>query len=293
LHGWPWTFWDFAKTLDRLADPASVGGNAADAFDLIVPSLPGFVFSGPLTTKVDVPKAAQLFSTLMSAVLGYDRYAVAGGDWGSVITAYLSHAYPEQLIGAHMTYASLLSPDSDAFLPEKYSAEEADWPARNLEKAGLIASHIVVHVSDPSSLAFGLNDSPAGLAAWLVERRYRLADNGGDIENVYTMDELCTMLSLYWYTESIASSLRFYTETLRNSDDQYRLPLVNEDRPILKAPSAYAVFPHEVFRAPRASVAEYVNLQRWTVMPRGGHYAPFEEPKLWADDVNEFFHGTL
>jgi hypothetical protein len=150
-------------------------------------------------------------------------------------------------------------------------ADEYDWPAQQAEmNRALITSHIVVHVSDPSSLAFGLNDSPAGLAASLVERRYWLADNGGDIDNVYTLNELCTMLSLYWYTESIASSLRLYTANLRNSDAQYRLPLVTEGRPILRAPSAYAVFPHEVFRAPRSSVAEYVNLRRWTVMPRGG-----------------------
>jgi pimeloyl-ACP methyl ester carboxylesterase len=225
----------------------------------------------------------------MHDVLGHDRYAVAGGDFGSTTAAYLAHAHAGHLIGAHMTYPALLGQDADAFLPEKYSADEAGWFEANLERAAVISAHSVVQVGDPSSLAYGLNDSPAGLAGWLLSRRYALSDHSGDIEDIYTKDDLCRLLSIYWMTGTIGSSIRFYAETLRNADEFYRLPLVDDTLPILKAPVGVAVFPREVFRAPRASLEKYANLKRWTVMPQGGHYAPFEQPQLWAADVREFF----
>lgn len=284
LHGWPWTFLDFDKAAALL-----VGDDDGAPFDLILPSLPGFGFSTPLEKPVGVPEAARLIDTLVHSVLGVERYAVAGGDFGSTVAAYIAHAHSEHIVGAHLTYPALLGQAPDAFAPEKYSDDEAGWFEGNLERAAVISAHIVVQVMEPASLAYGMNDSPAGLAGWLLDRRFALSDHQGHIEDVYTKDELCRLLSIYWMTSTIGSSMRFYADTLRQSDEFYRLPLVDDSLPILKAPVAVAVFPKEVFRAPRSAVEQYANLQRWTVMPVGGHYAPFEQPELWASDVRAFF----
>jgi pimeloyl-ACP methyl ester carboxylesterase len=290
-HGWPWTFWDFHKAIGPLTDPGAYGGDPADAFELIIPSLPGYVFSSPLRTKVGVQDAARIFDTLMHDVLGFEHYAAAGGDWGAMITAFLGHGWSHHSLGVHLTLPTMLHVDADAFTADKYSAEESGWYEQNLEKVKIQASHIATHTWDPTTLAFALNDSPAGLASWLIERRFLYSDHQGDIENVYTKDDLCTNVALYWFTQSMGSSLRLYADTLRVSDPLFRVELMHDRKPIVQAPTAIAVFPQELFRAPRSAAEKFTNLQRWTIMPRGGHYAPFEEPELWGDDVREFFRG--
>jgi pimeloyl-ACP methyl ester carboxylesterase len=288
-HGWPWTFWDFRKAIDFLTDPGSHGGDPDDSFEVIIPSLPGYVFSTPLRSKVDVQDVARIFDTLMRDVLEFDRYAAAGGDWGSMVTAFLGHGWSQNLLGVHLTLPTMLHVDPDAFTQDKFSAAEAGWYEQNLEKATIQAAHIACHTWDPETVAFGLNDSPVGLASWIITRRFKYADHRGNIENTYTKDDLCTNVALYWFTQSMGSSLRLYADTLRASDPLFRVQLMHDRRPIVQAPTAIAVFPQELFRAPRSAAEKYTNLKRWTVMPRGGHYAPFEEPKLWSDDVRTFF----
>jgi pimeloyl-ACP methyl ester carboxylesterase len=288
-HGWPWTFWDFNKAIGPLTDPAAYGRDPNQSFDVIIPSLPGYLFSSPLRSHVDVQRVAELFDKLMHDVLGFDRYAAAGGDWGSMVTAFLGHGWSEHLFGIHMTLATMLHVDEDAFTPDKFSAEEEGWFEKNMEKAVIQASHIAAHTNDPATLAFALNDSPAGLASWIIERRFKFADHRGDIENVFTKEDLCTTVALYWFTQSMGSSFRLYADTLRKSDALFRVELMHDRKPIVQAPTGIAMFPEELFRAPRSAAEKFTNLKQWSVMPSGGHYAPFEEPTLWSDDVRKFF----
>jgi pimeloyl-ACP methyl ester carboxylesterase len=286
-HGWPWTFWDMRRVFSLLSDPGAHGGDPADALELIVPSLPGYAFSSPLRSRIGAWDVARLFDSLMHDVLGFERYGTAGGDWGSVISACLGHAYGDHVLGSHLTYpffGDTSDPDTgDVFPRRDYGPGEEGWYEYTKQRMGLATSHMAVHIGDPQTLANALNDSPAGLASWLIERRFQLSDHNGAIEDVYTKDDLCTLSSLYWFTETIGTSMRLYTETLRPPASMQALDI--------RVPTAVAVFPFETAKAPRAVAERHSNLQRWTVMEAGGHYAPFEKPSAYADDVLAFFAG--
>lgn len=286
-HGWPWTFWDFGKVIGPLADPAVHGGDPADAFDVVVPSLPGFAFSSPLrTTRVTPPVIAGLWVQLMRDVLGYDRFGAHGGDWGAMVSAHLGHAHAEYLAGVHQSMPAFITLDPWSLRREDYGPGEDDWYERTRAKRRLIDSHVLVHRRDPQTLAYALNDSPAGLAAWIVERRRNWSDCGGDVERRFTKDDLLTTISLYWFTQTFHTSARLYA-------DSFGSPFApaHDRAPEVEAPTGIAVFPEDVVLIPRAVAARRANLTRWTVMPRGGHFAPMEEPELLVEDVRAFFRA--
>lgn len=284
-HGWPWTFWDFKDVIAPLSDPAAHGGNAADAFDVIVPSLPGFGFSTPLTAPgVDVAAVAGLWVRLMQEVCGYDRFAAHGGDWGALVTAQLSHAHAEHLIGAHLALPVIPGIDRRALTADAYAQDEQWMLERAAESGPLIHSHVAVHTTDPQTLAYAMADSPVGTAAWLWERRRNWSDCDGDIETIFDRDHLCTTAALYWCTGAFTSSLRLYFEHFNKP-----WPLVHDRTPVLEAPTGFAVFPKDVVQLPRRVAEENTDLRRWTVMPRGGHFGAAEAPELMVDELRAFF----
>ncbi|HZQ87309.1 MAG TPA: epoxide hydrolase [Acidimicrobiales bacterium] len=285
-HGWPWTFWDYQHLIGPLSDPAAFGGDPRDAFDVVVPSLPGTAFSSPLaTTGIGVLATADLWLALMRDRLGYDRFAAAGGDSGAFVTARLGHTYGAHVIGIHLSFpATVTMAALGTVRPDDYSAEEQQWLAEPGPQARGTGAHMAVHVEGPQTLAAGLNDSPAGLAAWIVERRRNWSDCDGDVERRFSKDELLTCVSLYWLTGTFHTSVRFYAESFRAA-----WPLAHGRTPPIEVPTAVAVFPRELLRVPRRFMERQANVARWTVMPRGGHFAPAEEPDLMVDDIRAFF----
>jgi pimeloyl-ACP methyl ester carboxylesterase len=285
-HGWPWTFWDYEQLIGPLSDPAAYGGDAGDAFDVIVPSLPGTAFSSPLRRAgIGVVATAELWLQLMRNTLGYDRFAAGGGDSGAFVTARLGHAHADHIIGIHLNFPATVEMAAlGSVRPDDYSPDERQWLADPPAPARGTTAHMAVHVEDPQTLAAALNDSPAGLAAWMIERRRNWSDCDGDLERRFSKDQLLTSVSLYWLTDTFHTSVRFYAESFREP-----WPLVHGRQPPIEAPTAVAVFPRELVRVPRRFMERQANLARWTVMPRGGHFAPAEEPELLVEDLRAFF----
>lgn len=284
-HGWPWSFWDFRKMIGPLTDPAAHGGDPADAFDVVIPSLPGYGFSTPLEQPgVNWERTADLWVGLM-ARLGHDRFAAQGGDWGSFIAAQLGHKYADRVIGVHVHTPSPLDYmaggkfDRDDFTPEEMPLRRK-MAAFAAEETGYMA----LQRTKPQTPAIALNDSPAGLLAWIVEKRRTWSDCDGDIESRFTRDELIDTAMLYWVTESFSTSARYYYEA-----GHHPWKPCHDRTPVVEAPVAVAVLPAEIVHAPRRWAERYYNLQRWTVMPRGGHFAAAEEPELLTADLRAFF----
>ncbi|MCC6435201.1 MAG: epoxide hydrolase [Acidimicrobiales bacterium] len=283
-HGWPWTFWDLRKVADALADPAAHGGDPADSFDVIVPSMPGYGFSVPLQqTGVDIARIAELWVSLMRDVLGYERFAAQGGDWGAFVTGRLGHAHAEHLIGVYLTMPvipGLLG--KRAPRPADFAPDEQWMVARADEARRMTEAHVAVHRRDPQTFAYAMADSPTGLGAWLWHRRDLWCD--GDPLEVFGREDLCTLSSLYWFNSSFASSIRIYAE-------QFTKPqaLVHDRERIIDAPTGFGVFAKELMFLPRATAERHTNLQRWTVFDRGGHFAPAERPDAVVDELRAFF----
>jgi len=285
-HGWPWTFWDFQHMIDPLSDPLAHGGSAHDAFDLVIPSLPGFGFSSPLEeTGVGYARTAQLWDKLMHQVLGYERYAVHGGDWGSLVSAAVGHLAHERVIAVHESMGGFLGLNPYAIDKEDYAEEEKFFRGQVASQMAHTSSHLAVHSRDPQTLAYALNDSPVGLAAWIVERRQAWSDCGGSVENCFSKDELLANVSIYWHTQTIGTSMRFYWESLHGAPWKP----VHEVEPAVPVPSGFAVFPKDNILVPRKAAERFANVQHWTLMPRGGHFAAAEEPELLVEDIRAFF----
>lgn len=287
-HGWPWTFWDFHDVIRRLSDPAAYGGDPADSFDVIVPSLPGFGFSTPLTkTGVDPVATSGLWHRLMTECLGYPRFAAQGGDWGAFVTANLGHRYAGSLIGVHLSMPALIGVGLADTDPADYGPGEEEWPERMRKRMATTRSHLAVNQYDPQTHAFGLHDSPVGLAAWLISRRRHWSDCGGEVESVFSRDFLLTTVMIYWLTESFVTSVRYYWE---NRKAQWS-PRAHDRVPAIEAPTGVAVFPGELLLYPRKLVARHANLVHWSVMERGGHFAAAEQPEALAGDVAKMFRS--
>ena len=287
LHGWPWTFMDFYALVGPLSDPAAHGGDPADSFDLIIPSLPGFGFSMPLTrTGLDVPRSAELFAKLMTEVLGYSRFGVGGGDWGAVLCGQIAHAHPENVIGLLTTIPLFPGLDLLAITPQDHDANEQWMIERRATTASSSASHVTVHGNDPQTLAYALVDSPVGTAAWLWERRRAWSDCSGNLLAVHDPEFLCTLASIYYLTRSIGTSMRIYWEHFRSG-----MPIkpLHTRMPVVEVPCAFAVHSKDVMLVPRSIAARMTNLQRWTVMPRGGHFGISEQPSGMLDEFRAFF----
>ena len=280
-HGWPSTFFEMYKIVPLLSDPGSHGGDPADAFDVVAPSLPGFGFSDrPQQRGMDVLRVTDMWAKLMTEGLGYQRFAAQGGDIGAGVTSRLGYAHPEKMIGIHVT-STRPTPYLGAGADELSEAEKAFLDQRqNWQQAEGGYSHI--QGSKPQTLSYGLNDSPAGLAAWIVEKYRSWSDCDGDVEKRFTKDELLTTVTIYWVTQTISSSTRMYKE-----NQSYTWTMGESER--IHAPSALAIFPREISRPPREWAERSYNVQHWTEMPRGGHFAALEEPELLAEDIRAFF----
>jgi pimeloyl-ACP methyl ester carboxylesterase len=284
-HGWPWTFWDMKGLIGPLTDPAAHGGAPADSFDVVIPSLPGFAFSNPLRTHgVNVRRVAELWVSLMRDSLGYDRFGAYGGDWGAIVTSELGHAHGAHLTGVYMSLPTIPGVNRREIAPEAYAADEAWMVERAAGVDRLIRSHVTVHTHDPQTLAYALADSPVGTAAWLWERRRAWSDCDGDVESVFSRDELITLASLYWLTGAIGSSLRIYYEHFNGG-----WPRLHDRTPTIEVPTGFAIFPKELVLLPRSVAAAHTNLARWTLMERGGHFGPAEQPEAVARELVEFF----
>lgn len=284
-HGWPWTFWDYQKVIGPLSDPASHGGNAEDAFDLVIPSLPGYGFSTPLTqTGVNFWRTADIFVQLMAG-LGYPKFAAHGHDWGAIITAQLGHKYADRLIGAHFTTMLPLDTFTGGTVDEGFFSADEQYIA---EKNALFfsdgAGYFNMQCTRPQTVAYALNDSPIGLCSWILEKRRSWSDCNGDVESRFSKDDLLTTVMLYWLTESFGTSARYYYEAAHNpwSPSHHRTPVV-------EAPTGLAISQHEVVLQPIAWIEHYYNTKQISYMESGGHFAAMEEPDFLVDDIRRFF----
>ncbi len=279
-HGWPDSFTRYQKIIPLLTDPARHGGDAMDSFDVIVPSLPGFGFSGrPNLRGVNSFHVAELWAKLMTKELDYPRFAAAGGDIGSGVTRYLAATHPELLVGIHLTdigiLRDLLAPSGRTDLSEgelRYRSSASEWIARE-------GAYMSLQSTKPQTLAYGLSDSPAGLAAWIVEKFRAWSDCGGDLGRSFTEDELLTNIMIYWVTGTIGSSTRMYYE------NSHTLPPIGR----IDVPTGIALFPADILLPPQEWAEQRLQIARWTSMPRGGHFAAMEEPELLAEDIRAFF----
>ena len=281
-HGWPSCFFEMTKIIPLLADPASHGGDAADSFDVVAPSLPGFGFSGHAQDRgMEVQRVAGMWNKLMTQNLGYPKFGAQGGDIGSGVTARLGFAHSDTLYGIHLTSITRPTPYLGPGSKPVTDAEQALITQRDKwfqDEGGY--NHI--QGTKPQTLAYGLNDSPVGLAAWIVEKYRTWSDCGGDVEKSYTKDELLTIVTIYWVTQTISSSTRMYFE------NQKHLWTMEKDQKV-PTPAGMAMFPQEISKPPRGWGERSYDVRRWTEMANGGHFAALEEPQLLAEEVRAFF----
>lgn len=275
-HGWPDSFWRYSKVIPLLTDPGSHGGDPSDAFDVIVPDMPGFGYSQIPAQPLDSIAVAGLWAELMTR-LGYDRFLAAGGDIGSHVSRYLALDHPDRVAAVHRMDGGLPTPSTDlsALTPEErqWLADAASWGATE-------GAYAAMHRTKPQTAAAGLTDSPSGLAAWIVEK-LRAWSDGDDLDTIYSRDEILTLVSIYWFTGTIGSSMRMYAA---NS----AIPVEQLGRRV-EVPSGFSLFPGDIVRPPHAWLERSTNLARVTYPARGGHFAPFEKPELYAEELRAFF----
>ena len=277
-HGWPGSVLEFLKVIPLLTNPAAHGGDAADAFTVVVPSLPGYTLSfRPNQERRALPAIGAMFHQLMMR-LGYSRYGAQGGDWGSFVTAWLGANRPEHVLGIHLNLlplrrdAAMFSNPTDD--ERRYLAELEAWLK---EETG----YQWIQGTRPQTLAFGLADSPVGLAAWIAEKYRAWTDCNGDPRNALSMDEMLGNISLYWFTNCIGASFWPYYARMHGP-----WPIDGK----IGVPTGYCEFPREILRPPRAAAERaFVDIRRWSVMPKGGHFAALEQPEALAQEIREFF----
>ena len=279
LHGWPGSVLEFLKIIPRLTDPARFGGDPVDAFTVVAPSLPGFGLSfAPGQPRFSVEAIADCMAELMTGVLGYPKFGAQGGDWGAFVTARLGYAHGESLVGIHLNMMPI--PRDPAIVANPTPEERRYLDALTLWLKEDIG-YQWIQGTRPQSLAYGLTDSPAGLAAWIVEKFRAWSDCGGDVESVFTKDEMLANISLYWFTGAIGASFWPYYARMHGP---WPIPAG------VNVPAGYAEFPCEMLRPPRSLAARtFTAIRRWSVMPRGGHFAAMEQPDALAAEVRAFF----
>jgi pimeloyl-ACP methyl ester carboxylesterase len=282
VHGWPGTIAEFSKVIGPLTDPTAHGGRAEDAFHVIAPSLPGYGFSGkPRERGWSTPRMAEAILTVLDR-LGYERFGAQGGDWGRSIVERLG-ADP-RAVGIHLQFPPG-SPPQGADPKEGITAGEHErWQRRRAE----LADHYgygAIQGTRPLALAYGLNDSPAGLAAWILDKFWAWSDHGGNLESKFSKDDLLANIMIYWVGETMPSSVRLYYE--HSHPEPWKPPV----RPLRKGrvPVGVALFPKEIHLPARKWLERNYEIVHWTEMPRGGHFAALEEPELWLEDVRTFF----
>jgi pimeloyl-ACP methyl ester carboxylesterase len=279
-HGWPGSIVEFERLIPMLTDPARFGADPADAFTVVAPSLPGYTLSyRPFQPRFNIARVADAFARLMTDVLGYPRFAAQGGDWGAYVSAQLGAAHADRVVGAHVTL--LFGPRE--MLPPVTTDEERAYAGELQHWLTEEQGYGVIQGTKPQSLAYGLTDSPIGLAAWIVEKFRAWSDCGGDVERRFSKETLLTNVMLYWLTGSINASFWPYWSR------RHEPPPFGPHNPV-RVPTGYASFPKEILHPPRAWVqSTYPDLRRWTMMPAGGHFAALEEPEALAAEIRAFF----
>ncbi len=281
LHGWPGSVFEFLELIPRLTDPARFGGDPADAFTVVAPSLPGYGLSfKPGQPRLGVEEIADCVAELMHGALGFASFAVQGGDWGAITASRLGYAHPEKLLGIHLNLLPIRRDQQDVADPtpeeQAYLDQRTIWLR---EETG----YSWIQGTKPQTLAFALSDSAAGLAAWIVEKFRTWSDCGGNVEAAFTRDRLLANIGFYWFTGAIGSSFWPYSAVRHR-------PWPIPDGQTIDVPTGYAQFPAEILRPPRSLAQRtYTDIRRWTVMPRGGHFAALEQPEALAHEVREFF----
>jgi epoxide hydrolase len=280
-HGWPGSIIEFLKAIGPLSDPTAHGGRAEDAFHVMVPSLPGYGFSDkPSAPGWNSGRIARAWAELMRR-LGYTRWVAQGGDWGASVTNTLALQKPAGLVAIHLNIPLVL--------PATYETNGAT----QAEQAAMAAvarystdgnSYYLQMATRPQTIGYGLSDSPVGLAAWIYEKLQAWTDNAGDPEDALTRDEMLDNITLYWLTRTAASSARLYRENLVGG--------FGWNQGVVDFPVGISVFPREIFRAPRSWVDRvYPNLIHWNELHRGGHFAAFEQPALFAQELRDCFRS--
>ena len=281
-HGWPGSIAEFVKIIGPLTDPVAHGGRAGDAFHVIAPSMPGYGFSDkPRGPGFGPEQIAEVNAALM-ARLGYDRYGIQGGDWGSIVSQWHAFNHPDQAVGLHLNMLTAGPPsgvdDPTAGVPpEELERSRARQAFYNTDESG----YSQIQGTKPQTLGYALNDSPVGQAAWIVEKFRAWCDCDGDPESVFTRDELLTNIMIYWVTQTATSSARLYYESRHASSPR------GPGR--IEVPTGAAIFPYELFISPRKWADAQYNITHWTEMPRGGHFAAMEQPELFVEDLRSFF----
>ncbi|KWA24445.1 epoxide hydrolase family protein [Burkholderia territorii] len=280
-HGWPGSVFEFDALIDRLCDPAAFGGDPRDAFDVVAPSLPGFAFSpAPAAAGMSAFQVADCWAALMSG-LGYRRFGAQGGDLGAGVSIALGARHADVVDGIHLNYLpGNYEPPTDTASP--LTDDERAFATQRAEWVALEGGYAHVHMTKPHTLAVALNDSPAGLAAWIAEKFRAWSDCDGDVARRFSHDTLLTGISLYWFTGCIGSSMQMYWENRLQ-------PMRFAAGQRVAVPLAFARFPKEISRPPRSWLERVFDVAQWTDMPSGGHFAAMEEPDLLADDIRRFF----
>ncbi|HEX6311010.1 MAG TPA: epoxide hydrolase [Acidimicrobiia bacterium] len=279
VHGWPGSVVEFLDVLGPLSDPRAHRGAAADAFHVVAPSLPGYAFSGPTRDPGWHPRRIAAAFVQLMADLGYDRYGAQGGDWGSVVCANVADLDADHVAGLHLNFVVVPPPEGDStpLTPEEQRGLDA---MRTWRRSG--AGYQEIQGTKPQTIGYLLDDSPAGLAAWIVEKFAAWSDCDGDVERSFTKDQLLTNVMAYWVTTTATSSVRLYYEMREAGSAAVPADAVG-------VPTGVANYPAEITRMPRRWVEQRYNIVHWSEPPRGGHFAAMEVPGLFVDDLRTFF----
>ena len=285
-HGWPGSIAEFTKIIGPLTDPVAHGGDAADAFHVVAPSMPGYGFSDKPTQRGFGPEQIAEVGAALMERLGYDRYGIQGGDWGSIVSRWHAFNYPDRALGLHLNMLVGGRPPEgeDPSSPEEIERSRS----RSSFYLGAVGvpntaenAYAQIQSTKPQTVGYALHDSPSGQAAWIVEKFRAWCDCDGDAESVFTRDELLTNIMIYWVTGTATSSARLY----------YESGSAPTSRPMgyIEVPTGAAIFPYELFITPRAWAETAYNIVHWTEMERGGHFAAMEQPEAFVEDLRTFF----
>ena len=284
LHGYMGSVAEFREMIGPLVDPPRFGGDAGDAFHVVVPSLPGHCFSGPTRQRnFDMHRCADALAEVM-ANLGYEKYLVQGGDWGALIARRIAEVYADRLLGVH--FNMIFAQPAPGEIPDMAAITEAEQARMSaaIERIADGTGYMSILSTRPQTISIAHNDSPAGMAAWFLEKYQAWCDlENDDLESVFSLDQLIDNVMFYWITGTTNSSARLYFESTRKGTSA-----LDPWSAFVKVPTGHAVYPRELLQTPRAWAEKHYNIIYWSEMPRGGHFAPFEQSEPFCDDLRRF-----